>query len=188
MATRLARDTTATPQPADLAGVLARNVRALTDRDREQQAKAALSVRIADRVTAFTGSMLFVAVHLAILAAWIVLNSGLAPERLRFDPSFIILATSASVEAIFLSTFVLISQNRAMEASRRQAELDLQINLLTEHELTRLIGLVVAIASRLDVEAAQDPALGELLKHVAPEKVLDHIARETGEGRESGGR
>ena len=95
--------------------------------------------------------------------------SGLRPV----DESFVILATVASVEAIFLSTFVLISQNRAAVAADRRAELDLQINLLSEHEVTRLLTLTGAIADRLGVEEAEDPGLAELQENVAPEKVLD---------------
>ena len=77
-----------------------------------------------------------------------------------------ILATVASVEAIFLSTFVLISQNRAGDAANRRADLDLQINLLAEHEVTRLISLTSRIAAHLGIREANDPTLEELERHV----------------------
>ena len=86
-----------------------------------------------------------------------------------------ILATEASVEAIFLSTFVLISQNRSSAAADKRADLDLHINLLAEHELTKLAELVVAIAERLDVRLAQTPEMQEIQRDVAPEAVLDEI-------------
>ena len=92
-----------------------------------------LQERLAEAITSFAGSMSFVYLHLAIYAAWIVLNLGFIPSVPKFDPSFVILATEASVEAIFLSTFVLISQNRTAAASDKRADLDLHINLLTEH-------------------------------------------------------
>ncbi len=79
----------------------------------------------------------------------------------------------ASVEAIFLSTFVLISQNRMSQQADKRADLDLQISLLSEHEVTRLITLVKAIAEKLEIEASRDPELPELQKDVEPEKVLD---------------
>ena len=82
------------------------------------------------------------------------------------------------MEALFLSTFVLISQNRAAAAADRRAELDVQINLLSEHEITRLLQLTVAIAEKLQVKEAEDPSLTELEEHVAPEKVLDRIEGE----------
>jgi uncharacterized membrane protein len=96
-----------------------------------------------------------------------------------FDRTFVILATAASVEAIFLSTFVLISQNRASHAADRRAALDLQINLLTEHEVTRLIALTTAIADKLGVHEAQAPDLAELKRDVAPEAVLDTLEQQS---------
>lgn len=163
------------PQPNGLNSALARNIAALRARAREDEARASLQEKLAARITAFTGSMTFVYVHLAILAGWVAVNVGAVPGVARFDRTFVILATAASVEAIFLSTFVLISQNRAARAADRRADLDLQINLLTEHEVTRLISLATAIAERLGVEAGRDPALEELRRDVAPEAVLDTL-------------
>jgi uncharacterized membrane protein len=166
-------ETTTLHQPKDLNSVLARNVRALADRSRKEAERATVGDRLSEAITAFTGSMTFVILHLIVL-----INLGWLSGIRAFDPDFIILATAASVEAIFLSTFVLISQNRAADAARHRAELDLQINLLAEHELTRLIALNIAVAEHLGVSAADDPGLAELKKHVAPEKVLDRIAAE----------
>jgi uncharacterized membrane protein len=84
----------------------------------------------------------------------------------------------ASVEAIFLSTFVLISQNRMAAQSARRADLDLQVSLLAEHEVTQLITMVKAIAQRLELEVAADPELPELERDVAPEQVLDVIEKQ----------
>jgi uncharacterized membrane protein len=91
-----------------------------------------------------------------------------------FDPSFVVLAMLASVEAIFLTSFVLISQNRMAQTAEKQADLDLQINLLAEHEITRLVSLTRAIAQRLDVEVPTRD-LAEAERDVAAEKVLDAI-------------
>jgi uncharacterized membrane protein len=81
------------------------------------------------------------------------------------------------VEAIFLSTFVLISQNRMAALEDKRAELNLHVSLLAEHEITRLIVLVSAMAEKLDVPEARGAALDELKKNIAPEKVLDVIER-----------
>lgn len=169
------------PQPtyrptAGLASVLERNIRALEAREQEERAGRSRETRIADAVTRFAGSMTFVYLHLALVGAWVAVNAGLVPGAPRFDPTFVILATVASVEAIFLSTFVLISQNRAAELSERRAALDLQIGLLAEHEVTRLITLTTRIAETLGLEEAGDPELAELGEDVAPEAVLDEIA------------
>lgn len=167
--------TIAPPQPHGLNSALARNIAALTERHRRDEAEASLQDKIAAAVTAFTGSMAFVYVHLAILIVWVGVNTGLIGILQPFDRTFVILATAASVEAIFLSTFVLISQNRAAKAADRRADLDLQINLLTEHEVTRLISLTTAIAEKLGVGESGDPALQELQQDVAPEAVLDTL-------------
>jgi uncharacterized membrane protein len=163
------------PQPEQLNSALARNIEAMRERHRREEQNASLQEKLAAAVTAFAGCMTFVYVHLAILAVWIGVNAGLVPGAPRFDPTFVMLATAASVEAIFLSTFVLISQNRAARAADRRADLDLQINLLAEHEVTRLITLTAAIADKLDVGESKDPSLQELERDVAPEAVLDTL-------------
>jgi uncharacterized membrane protein len=165
-------------RPGDFTSVLDRNIDVLRQKRQEEESKAGLQERIADTITRFSGSMVFVYLHLALVGAWVAINAGLVPGVSPFDPTFVILATIASVEAIFLSTFVLISQNRAAAEAERRAELDLQTNLLSEHEITRLLSLTRAIAHRLGVEEARDPSLSELEKHVAPEKVLDRLAED----------
>ena len=129
---------------------------------------------MAERVTGFTGSMVFVLLHLVVVVGWFAVNLGWVPGVRPFDPTFVVLAMLASVEAIFLTSFVLISQNRMARTAEKQADLDLQINLLAEHEITRLVSLTRAIAERLDVEVeARDIAEAEC--DVAADKVLDEI-------------
>ncbi|WP_375404413.1 DUF1003 domain-containing protein [uncultured Sphingomonas sp.] len=159
--------------PPGMTETLAENIDRLTRRRREEKRDASISDRIADRVTGFTGSMLFVVIHLVLFGGWIVINLGWTPIP-AFDESFVVLAMIASVEAIFLSTFVLISQNRMAEAADRRADLDLHINLLAEHELSKLAGLVARIAEHLDV-AARSPDLDEIQEDVSPERVLDAL-------------
>jgi uncharacterized membrane protein len=99
--------------------------------------------------------MLFVYIHLGIFGFWIVANLGWIPAVPLWDPSFVILAMWPSVEAILLSTFVLINQNRIAGAADKRADLDLQISLLAEHEVTKLVTPKSAVADRLG--AAQHP-------------------------------
>jgi uncharacterized membrane protein len=144
---------------------------------REQEARtASREEKLADAITAFTGSMPFVYLHLALYGGWIAWN--LIPGFPHFDPTFVILAMEASVEAIFLSTFILISQNRALAATDKRDELDLQINLLAEHELTRLIQMVSAIAERLEVHTGAEKEVAEITKDVAPETLLSEIEQQ----------
>ena len=163
------------PRPEDLSSALRRNIQALEDRRKQEAAAAPAEARIAEAITRFTGSMRFVYVHLALYCAWILVNLGVVSGVSKFDPSFVILAMVASVEAIFLSTFVLISQNRMAAAADKRADLDLHISLLTEHELTKLVELVTAMAERDGVRANADPEIEEVKRDVAPEAVLDEI-------------
>ena len=158
-----------------LAEVVERNIQALLLHRRDQEGSRSSQERIADAITRFTGSMRFVYIHLVLFGSWIIINLGWIPGVPKFDPSFVVLAMVASVEAIFLSTFVLISQNRMAALADRRADLDLQISLLAEHEITRLITLVTAIAERLELEVAQNPELAELSQDVAPEKVMEKM-------------
>jgi uncharacterized membrane protein len=156
-----------------MARVVDRNIRALLLHRQEQQGSRSRQERIADAVTRFTGSMRFVYIHLVVFGTWIAINLGWLPFIPRFDPSFVVLAMVASVEAIFLSTFVLISQNRMAALADKRADLDLQVSLLAEHEITRLITLVTAMAERMGVDQAHDPELSELSRDVKPEKVME---------------
>ena len=163
------------PKPPGLGSVLANNIRMLEERRRREETAATLQERIADAITRFTGSMRFVYLHIAIFGAWIIVNLGWIPGIPKFDPSFVILAMAASVEAIFLSTFILITQNRMTAAAQKRAELDLQINLLAEHEVTKIVAMLSAVAKRLDVKTGIDAEISELQEDVAPEAVLDQI-------------
>jgi uncharacterized membrane protein len=158
-----------------MASVVERNIQALLSRRNQEERTKALQGRIADAISRFTGSMTFVYIHLVVFGLWVIVSLGWTPLP-PFDPTFVILAMFASVEAIFLSTFVLITQNRMAAQADRRADLDLHISLLAEHEVTRLITLVSAIAERMGIEqAVNKPELAELEKDVDPEKVLEKI-------------
>jgi uncharacterized membrane protein len=163
------------PQPSGLSPVLERNIRALQLRRQREEKEATTEERIAEAITRFTGSMRFVYLHLALFGFWIVANLGRVPGVPAWDPSFVVLAMVASVEAIFLSTFVLISQNRMAAAADKRADLDLQVSLLAEHEVTRLVTLVRGIADRMGVQTEADAEVNEITRDVAPEAVLDEL-------------
>jgi uncharacterized membrane protein len=164
-----------------MSGSLRENIETLTERERAAAKMAPVAHRIADKVTAFTGSMTFVVIHLIVFGFWILSNTIGLPGVPKFDESLVILAMEASVEAIFLSTFVLISQNRMAERQNRSADLDLHINLLTEHELTRVAMLLDRIAQKLDVSVG-DLELAEIEADVEPEDVLDALEQQNVDG------
>jgi uncharacterized membrane protein len=159
----------------DLADVIERNISAMAEFRRTEEAGKSVQDRVSDALTSFSGSMLFVYMHVAWFGIWIIINMGWLSIK-PFDPfPFGLLTLIVSLEAIFLSTFVLISQNRAGEAADKRAALDLQINLLSEHEVTRLITMVAAIADHLGIDTANRHELSQLEKDVAPEQLLDEI-------------
>jgi uncharacterized membrane protein len=163
-------------QIPEMAKVVERNVNVLLNRKEKENRKRTTQEKLVDAVTAFVSSMPSVYVHLALYGIWIAWNTEMLTLR-PFDPRFTILATFAAVEAIFLTTFVLIGQKRINNQADKWAELDLQVSLLTEHEVTRMLNLVSAIARRMGIEEAHDEELKELSKDTRPEKVLDTMER-----------
>jgi uncharacterized membrane protein len=92
--------------------------------------------RWADRITAFAGSLRFVRIHIVWFSAWILANAVLLDTVHRFDPyPFGLLTLSVSLEAIFLSSFVMISQNRQGQAAEIRSELDYRTNVMAEREI-----------------------------------------------------
>jgi len=168
-----------TPAAAGLTPALARNIESIMRRRQESQQAASAQERAAAAISRFAGSMNFVYLHLVVYGGWISANLGWFPGVPRWDPSLVMLAMEASVEAIFLSTFVLINQNRMAAEDDIRADLDLQVNLLNEHETTRLIAITEAIARKLEVSIEGAGELAELKKDVAPEAVLDRIEAES---------
>ena len=162
-------------QSPELHSVLVRNIHLLEERRAREKATATLQERIAGAITGLVGSMRFVYLQILLCVFWVAANLGQLPGVPKFDPTFMILGVAVSVEAIFLSTFILITQNQMSAAAEKRAELDLQISLLAEHEITKLAGLLSAIAERMGIESEVDAEVEELKQDVAPEAVLDEI-------------
>ena len=154
--------------------MLERNIRTIVELRAKKAQERSLQDRIADTVTAFSGSMPFVYLHIAWFIAWVLANSG----RMAFDPfPYGLLTMIVSLEAIFLSALVMITQNRQSDEAERRADLDLQIGLLTEHELTRVIKMLDAIQTKLGIEPGDDNELEDLEMETMPEDVLAELER-----------
>jgi uncharacterized membrane protein len=160
-----------------LSHVMERNIRTITRLRLQTARERTVQARLADAITSFSGSMPFVYLHIFWFGAWLLVNTGrvgLPP----FDPfPYGLLTMIVSLEAIFLSTFVLISQNRFSDEADRRAELDLQIGLLAEHELTRVLQMLDAIQDKLGIENDADSELADLEMETRPEDVLAEIDR-----------
>lgn len=160
-----------------LADVIERNIRTIIRLRHKAALERSLQDRIADAVTAFSGQTLFVYLHVVWFLFWILVNEGYFGVK-PFDPfPYGLLTMIVSLEAIFLSTFVLISQNRLSEQAERRADLDLHIGLLTEHELTAALRMLDAIQHKLGIEADDNHELADLEMDTKPEDVLAEIDR-----------
>lgn len=161
---------------SETANVVERNIRALLEHRKKEEQNKSKEEQIAAAITRFTGNMLFVYIHIFFFGGWILWNSGILGNK-PFDPSFVMLAVVASVETIFLSTFVLISQNRMNIQADKRADLHLQIGLLTEHEVTHIITMVNAIAKKMNIEDADHPDIENLKKDVHPVNIMDTMEK-----------
>jgi uncharacterized membrane protein len=133
--------------------------------------------RIADTITSLSGRMGFAYVHIVWFGLWILLNTGRVGVR-AFDPfPYGLLTMIVSLEAIFLSTVVLISQNRLSGEIERRADLDLHIGLLTEHEVTRVLQMLDAIQRKMGIDDDESSELADLEMETKPEDVLAEIER-----------
>ena len=171
-----ARDDTAHSAPR-LSAVIRRNIRTIVRLRQQASGSRDLQDRLADGITSFSGRMLFVYVHIVWFGAWILVNLGYFGIR-AFDPfPYGLLTMIVSLEAIFLSTFVLISQNRLSGEAERRADLDLHVGLLTEAELTRVLVMLDAIQDKMGIPNDDDKELADLEQETRPEDVLLEIER-----------
>jgi uncharacterized membrane protein len=132
--------------------------------------------RVADAIANFTGSMVFVVLHVAAFSAWFLINTGALPVMRPFDPfPFILLAMAVSCEAVLLSTFVLMKQNRMSARSEQRDQLHLQVALLTEKELTKVLQAIRSMSEHQGIlEIVEDQDVRELSEETA----VDRLARE----------
>jgi uncharacterized membrane protein len=160
-----------------LSKVVERNIRTIIQLRLQAARARSMQDRIADAITSFSGRMVFVYVHIVWFGVWILLNTGRVGVR-PFDPfPYGLLTMVVSLEAIFLATFVLISQNRLSEEAEHRADLALHIGLLTEHELTRVLQMLDAIQDKMGIENHENSELADLEMETKPEDVLAEIER-----------
>ena len=155
-----------------------RNIEIVSKLEEAAREEGTPANRIAAAIARFCGSMRFVWLHVVWFAGWIVLNS--IPGIPHVDPfPFIFLTFVSSLEAIFLSTFILISQNLESRITDRRSHLDLQLNMLSEQENTKMIALLLAIAEKVGADLGDDPHLEALSEETMPERLIEQIeARE----------
>jgi uncharacterized membrane protein len=160
--------------PQTVHDVTRKNVNAMRQLEEASLARRTRADRIASAIARFCGSMTFVTIHVLVFAAWIAFN--LLPGLKHFDPyPFTFLTLVVSLEAIFLSTFILISQNYDMRISERRNQLDLQINLLSEQENTKMLQMLERIAKKLGADDCDDQQVRALEEATRPEALIEQI-------------
>ena len=154
------------------------NIKTVSRIEAEAHADRTGSEIIAAAIAGFCGSMTFVWVHVVWFGLWIFVNTM---TSWAFDPfPFTFLTLVVSLEAIFLSTFILITQNRDTAIADRRAHLDLQINLLAEQENTKMLHFLERIADRVGVDITDDPSHEELIRETDPENIMRQIELQHG--------
>ena len=153
---------------------IAENVEAIVALEEAAKTKRTRSEMIADAIARFCGSMTFVWLNVILFLSWVLLNT--LPGIRHIDPfPFTLLTLVLSLEAIILSTFILISQNVAARLAERRNHLDLQINLLSEQENTQMIAMLEAIAEKVGADISHVTKVEVLREEMAPEKVVEQI-------------
>jgi uncharacterized membrane protein len=151
-----------------------RNVRTVRELEQLAVADPSLADRTASFVARFAGSIWFVVAHAVLFGAWFAFNS--IPGLPHWDPyPFTFLTMWASMESIFIASFILISQNYAMRLSERRAQLDLQVNLLAEQETTKTLQMLDAIAKQVGAQCGRDPEVDALAEATRLESLASQI-------------
>jgi uncharacterized membrane protein len=120
--------------------------------------------RFVDGLNVVASSTPFLVLHLVWFGLWIGWNSGLLPV-IRFDPfPFGLLTMVVSLEAIFLSIFVLMAQQRESAIAELREELSLQVSLRVEQEVTKTLQLVAGLYTRMGYRVGDDPELHRMLE------------------------
>lgn len=149
-----------------------KNIREIHKREKRERGEIPTSHKVAHAIADFVGTIKFAVLNALFFALWMVANLSVLP----FDPyPFTLLITIVSLEAIFLSIIVLISQNELSRQQDRRNNLDLQVNLLLEQESTELIRVILLMAEKLGVDPRELTKLQSMAEDTSPEEVLQKI-------------
>ncbi|HSR89545.1 MAG TPA: DUF1003 domain-containing protein [Candidatus Udaeobacter sp.] len=134
--------------------------------------------RLADFLTGYFGSIWFLIFHFIFFPSWLIINAGLIPNLKPFDPfPYGLLTTIVSLEAIFLSIIVLISQKRSNEIDELREEIDLQINIQAENEVTKIINMLDKIHNHLGLSSADDKELAIMKERTNLNRIQNELLR-----------
>ncbi|MDO8523255.1 MAG: DUF1003 domain-containing protein [bacterium] len=142
------------------------------------EGKKSLTDKLADLLTSYFGTVLFLIGNFLFFAFWILVNIGMVSGIVPFDQfPFGLLTMIVSLEAIFLSTVVLISQNRESTLARLRMELDLIVSIETEEEITRILKMLDEIHDHLGLNPRDDAELIEMKKNIDINKLRELLMK-----------
>lgn len=161
-----------------------RNVDRILALEAAEHGKATAGHRFADAITGFSGSITFVWITILLIAGWVALNSSL-PNDSRIDSfPYPLLTLVLAVEVIFLSIFILISQNRAAQISEKRSHLQLQLTMLSEQENTKMLLMLEQIRKAVGADVDPGTDIGVLAQSAHPEALSEQIDRAAEAGKQ----
>jgi uncharacterized membrane protein len=139
--------------------------------------------KVGDLIGSFAGSMKFIVLHIVVFTLWFTINNHKIPGIPAFDPfPYMFLNMAVSLEAVLLSTFVLMKQNSMSRRSEQRDHLTLQIDMLTEQETTKNLQLLRLICDRLGIKDAHlDPEVTELATDTAVHQIAEELSEKLSE-------
>jgi uncharacterized membrane protein len=157
------------------ASTTTRNIKAISELEHSALAQRSISARVGDVIASHAGKMWFIVFHVVWFSVWLWLNSE-SKSRLAFDPfPYQLLSTVVSLESIFLSLFILMSQNRSNIQADQRNHLDLQINLLSEEENTKMLQMLQALCEHHKLTIGKDPETTAMAKRTDISDVLSEL-------------
>src|SRR5207244_1772128 len=159
--------------------VIRQNISSIAELDKEFAQERSRLDRLSDGISTFVGSIQFLFAHVLIFGAWIVINTSWVLGRHAFDPyPYVFLNFVLAVEAVFLGTFVLMSQNRQNRQDEQRAHLDLQIGLLAEQETTKTLQMLQRICEHLGIrEVSKDKELQQMIETTHVEELAHELQK-----------
>ena len=152
------------------------NIATIADLEQQWLRERKVGEHLGDAIARTLGTLPMLVLHVVWFCGWFVVNLGWIPGIPAFDPfPFGLLTVFVSLEAIFLSLFLLISQNRLQRQADKRMHLDMQINLLAEAEVTAVLKLLQRIGDKLGVDGSNEPDLQDLARPTDVRKVVEAV-------------
>ncbi len=163
-----------------VSGPVERNIRSVARLERKHENDSTGIERFASAVATFAGSKISLLFHFVLLGGWLLINTRQFPSLKPFDPyPFSLLSSVVSCEGVLLTVFVLFRQNAAQRRADHFEQLNLQVGLLTEKEVTKALQLLRAVCIKLEIsEPLGDAELSEMSQVTSVGYLADRILEE----------